>query len=342
MGFRRDSSATNHCPDSTGLRIKTIIGKMIWDFGLSCIFPPDKQSPDQTTEEGDHPNMENNRASAAGGWAALNNADPQSVHLSFRFSLIELDSLVFSYAEILSATCNFKEGRVLVRGALGCVFRGRVGFMRTAVAIKQLDKYNKESTKSFCRELMIASSLSNPNIAPLLGYCIDPEGGLFLVYKYISGGSLERHFYNRKKGKMSREALPWSARYKVAIGTGEAIRYLHNGTERCIVHRDIKPSNILLSSKKIPKLCDFGLASWTSAPSVPFLCKTVKGTFGQNPFCGEEQKQFEKCLIHSSNAIGEMPTKFYSQRKCEFHSHLALVMLGVPELEYYYDHLFCP
>lgn len=28
------------------------------------------------------------------------------------------------------------------------------------------------------------------------------------------------------------------------------------------------------------QLCDFGLATWTSAPSVPFLCKTVKGTFG--------------------------------------------------------------
>lgn len=28
------------------------------------------------------------------------------------------------------------------------------------------------------------------------------------------------------------------------------------------------------------QLCDFGLASWTPAPSVPFLCKTVKGTFG--------------------------------------------------------------
>lgn len=104
--------------------------------------------------------------------------------------------------------------------------------------------------------------------------------------------------------------LSWSIRYKVAIGIAEAIAYLHNGTERCIVHRDIKPSNILLSSKKTPKvdgnslmnfiglksnvmseiglididtvlqLCDFGLATWTSAPSIPFLCKTVKGTFG--------------------------------------------------------------
>lgn len=48
--------------------------------------------------------------------------------------------------------------------------------------------------------------------------------------------------------------LPWSARYKVALGIADAITYLHNGTEQCVVHRDIKPSNILLSSKKIPKV----------------------------------------------------------------------------------------
>lgn len=86
-------------------------------------------------------------------------------------------------------------GRVLGRGALSCVFRGRVGLLRTAVAIKQLDKEDKESAKAFCRELMIASSLHSPNIVPLVGFCIDPEEGLFLVYKYVSGGSLERHLH---------------------------------------------------------------------------------------------------------------------------------------------------
>lgn len=185
----------------------------------------------------------------------------------------------FSYAEILSATRNFSEGRVLGRGALSYVFRGRVGFWRTAVAIKRLDKEDKETPKAFCRELMIASSLQHPNIVPLLGFCIDPEEGLFLVYKYVSSGSLERHLHG-KKGVKGFASLSWSARYKVAVGIAEAIAYLHNGTEKCIVHRDIKPSNILLSSKKRPKLCDFGLATWTPAPSVPFLCKTVKGTFG--------------------------------------------------------------
>ncbi|GFP78833.1 proline-rich receptor-like protein kinase perk13 [Phtheirospermum japonicum] len=188
----------------------------------------------------------------------------------------------FSYSEIVSATRNFSKGGVLGRGALSCVFRGRVGFMRSSVAIKRLDKEDKESSKAFCRELMIASSLHNPHIVPLVGFCIDADEGLFLVYKYVSGGSLERflHGEGKKRGAKNGPSLAWSARYKVAVGIAEAIEYLHNGTERCVVHRDIKPSNILLSSKKTPKLCDFGLASWTPAPSIPFLCKTVKGTFG--------------------------------------------------------------
>lgn len=86
-------------------------------------------------------------------------------------------------------------GRVLGRGALSCVFRGKVGILRSAVAIKRLDKEDKESAKAFCRELMIASSLHNTNIVPLVGFCIDPEEGLFLVYKYVSGGSLEHHLH---------------------------------------------------------------------------------------------------------------------------------------------------
>ncbi|VVA94232.1 unnamed protein product [Arabis nemorensis] len=188
----------------------------------------------------------------------------------------------FSYSEIVTATRNFSKRRVLGRGACSYVFRGRIGIWRKAVAIKRLDKEDKETPKSFCRELMIASSLHSPNIVPLLGFCMHPEQGLFLVYKYVSGGSLEHYLHDKKKkmGKKTPLCMPWSTRYKIALGIAEAIAYLHNGTEQCVVHRDIKPSNILLSSNKKPKLCDFGLATWTAAPSVPFLCKTVKGTFG--------------------------------------------------------------
>ncbi|URE39503.1 proline-rich receptor-like protein kinase [Musa troglodytarum] len=82
----------------------------------------------------------------------------------------------------------------------------------------------------------------------------------------------------KKKGRG--KVLSWEVRYKVAMGIAHAVEYLHFGADRCVIHRDIKPSNILLTSNKAPMLCDFGLATWTHGPSVPFLCKSVKGTFG--------------------------------------------------------------
>ncbi|KAK8971317.1 putative LRR receptor-like serine/threonine-protein kinase [Platanthera guangdongensis] len=185
----------------------------------------------------------------------------------------------FSYSQIRSATRDFSigkqgssipkncssgdalmntktvsagAGRELGRGALSRVYKGRMGrgLRRPAVAVKRVDGPERESAKAFCRELLIASSLCSPHVVPLLGYCIEKEG-LFLVYKYISGGSLDRHLHQKEKG---RKALPWAVRYKVAVGTAQAVEYLHYSAAKCIVHRDVKPSNILLSAKRNPMI----------------------------------------------------------------------------------------
>lgn len=330
------SLATRHYRGNDDLKIKNMLKNMVWELGLACVLPERRRHTSGKNQRTDSHGKysEHNKAwllAEAGGCSAeLTNAEPQTVHSSFRFSFcsqVELESLNvssatnatvllvnldtglsetrsqelewrrieslekiisplaitlirFSYSQIVSATRNFSKGRVLGRGANSCVFRGRVGFLRTSIAVKRLDKEDKESSKAFCRELMIASSLQSPNIVPLVGFCIDQEEGLFLVYKFVSGGSLEHHLHEKKKGVKVYSSLSWPVRYKIAMGVAEAVEYLHNGTERCVVHRDIKPSNILLSSRKSPKLCDFGLATWTPAPSIPFLCKTVKGTFG--------------------------------------------------------------
>ncbi|KAG9140886.1 hypothetical protein Leryth_010423 [Lithospermum erythrorhizon] len=327
--FSSNSTISNH---TQNLKIKSLLYKMIWDLGFSCFVPPSQSSSNQHGDENgsENKNLEHNKAWLLAESGGVCDAEPHTVHSSFRFSFcsqVEIESMSvdkcssatvlmvnldngliesrsnelkwkrieslersispvahslirFSYPEIATATRNFSKGRVLGRGALSYVFRGRVGLFRSSVAIKKLDKDDKESSKAFCRELMIASSLHNPYIVPLIGFCIDPEEGLFLIYKYVSGGSLEKYLHEKKLGVKGRPALSWSVRYKVAVGIAESIGYLHNGIDRCVVHRDIKPSNILLSSKKVPKLCDFGLASWTPAPSMPFICKTVKGTFG--------------------------------------------------------------
>lgn len=101
---------------------------------------------------------------------------------------------------------------------------------------------------------MIAGSLKkNPNshVVPILGFSIDKEG-LFLVYKYVAGGSLDLRLHPGSGN--DDDQLSWIVRFKVALGTGRAVEYLHTGSDRCVIHRDIKPSNILLSSKNNPKV----------------------------------------------------------------------------------------
>ena len=80
----------------------------------------------------------------------------------------------------------------------------------------------------------------------------------FLIWGFVFFGEIglisDTPFAEKKRGVKGYLSLPWSVRYKVAVGVAESVAYLHSGTDRCVVHRDIKPSNILLSSKKIPKV----------------------------------------------------------------------------------------
>ncbi|KAM7280502.1 hypothetical protein ACFE04_007636 [Oxalis oulophora] len=274
------SEDNNYTDDYNDLKLKTHLKNMILKLGFTCFRPIIDENQTKNT------NLEHNKAwllAESGGCTTDGNNEPQSVHSSFRFNLcsqVELESMNmssstkatvlmvnldngfneskaqelkwrriqslersispvanslvrFSYGEILSSTRNFSKGRVLGRGALSFVFRGRVGLLKSTVAIKRLDKDDKESSKAFCRELMIASSLEHRNIVPLIGFCIDSEEGLFLVYNDLT----ENPSADKKRGAKNSPRLPWS-------------------------------------------LCDFGLATWIAAPSVPFLCKTVKGTFG--------------------------------------------------------------
>ncbi|KAL7101635.1 hypothetical protein ACP275_08G066000 [Erythranthe tilingii] len=233
MGFSRNSRCTaaidaadhelcdenSDFDDHEAIKFKSLLHKMIWDFGLGCVIPPRRRRLRSSSAAAE--NEEEEKDVGGGGnkaWLLAESGgcgaeEPHSVHSSFRFSFcsqVEVESMAvnnscsatvlmvnldngfltdfkskelkwrrieslersisplahslirFSYSEILSATRNFSKGRVLGRGALSCVFRGRVGFLRTSVAIKRLEKEDKESSKAFCRELMIATSLRNP------------------------------------------------------------------------------------------------------------------------------------------------------------------------------------
>lgn len=149
----------------------------------------------------------------------------------------------------------------------GCLEDGEV------VAIKKLTRGTTEAqTYNFLSEVGIIVHLDHPNIAKLIGFCTD--GGMHIVLQFSPLGSLSSHLHEREEG------LVWSVRYRIAVGTGQALEYLHYRCPRRIIHRDIKAANILLSASFEPQICDFGLAKWLPSQWTHHNLPSYEGTFG--------------------------------------------------------------
>lgn len=95
----------DHYCDYNKLKFRTFLRKMFWEFGLACVANPSRRrrSSERSSAYGKKTNLEHNKAwllaESGGCGAELTNADPQSVHSSFRFSFcsqVELESLNMS------------------------------------------------------------------------------------------------------------------------------------------------------------------------------------------------------------------------------------------------------
>uniref|UniRef100_A0A8R7VBW8 non-specific serine/threonine protein kinase n=1 Tax=Triticum urartu TaxID=4572 RepID=A0A8R7VBW8_TRIUA len=165
----------------------------------------------------------------------------------------------YTYRELVAATSNFAEEKKLGRCGFGGVYGGHLTLKHAAdsraVAVKMLSaESSAQGRREFEAEVRIISRLKHRNdLVQLLGWC-DSRKGLLLVYELVMEGSLDRYLYNNDR------CLTWPQRYKIILGLGSALRYLHREWEQCIVHGDIKPSNIMLDSSLNTKLGDFGLA----------------------------------------------------------------------------------
>ena len=57
-----------------------------------------------------------------------------------------------------------------------------------------------------------------------------------------------------------KESFSFATRLRIALGSAKGILYLHTEANPPIFHRDIKATNILLDSRLIAKVADFGLS----------------------------------------------------------------------------------
>ena len=108
---------------------------------------------------------------------------------------------------------------------------------------------NPELIRRFRIERQILAGLDHPNIASMLDGGITLKGTPYLVMEYVNGVRIDE--YCRTNSLSIRE------RVELFRTVCSAVQYAHRNL---VVHRDIKPTNILVTSKGVPKLLDFGIA----------------------------------------------------------------------------------
>lgn len=101
----------------------------------------------------------------------------------------------------------------------------------------------------FRAEIRILAELDHPHIARLLDAGETPEGLAYLVMELVDGPRIDVFADQR--------FLDLRARLELFQSVLDGVRYAH---AHGVIHRDFKPSNILVTSKGVPKLVDFGIA----------------------------------------------------------------------------------
>ncbi|KAK8262785.1 hypothetical protein V6Z12_D13G282600 [Gossypium hirsutum] len=194
-------------------------------------------------------------------------------------SSIKIDGVKsFTYTELATATNNFNSSTQVGQGGYGKVYRGTLAD-GMVVAIKRAQEGSLQGEREFLTEIQLLSRLHHRNLVSLIGYC-DEEGEQMLVYEFMPNGTLRDHLSAKSK-----EPPNFAMRLKIALGSAKGILYLHTEADPPIFHRDIKASNILLDSRFIAKVADFGLSRLAPVPdmegAVPAHVSTVvKGTPG--------------------------------------------------------------
>lgn len=233
------------------------------------------ETPDPQRIIADHPELEADLSSFFAGYERLHRcvvAEPaQAPHRGSNASIERFSDrpdCLATQAQ-LRRFGDFELLNEIARGGMGVVYQARQVSLNRIVAIKMILAgafASEEEVKRFLYEAEAAAQLNHPSIVPI--YEIGQHDGQhYFSMGYIEGTSLAKRLLGGP--------LPPAEAARLVQQVAEAVEYAHS---RHVIHRDLKPANILIDSRGVPCVSDFGLAKRLEADSALTGTGQILGT----------------------------------------------------------------
>jgi serine/threonine-protein kinase len=156
---------------------------------------------------------------------------------------------------------------VLAQGGMANVWlarlQGKHGFEKLVAAKTILPHFATDKTfrQMFLDEATIASRIEHPNVVQILDLG-EYQGNLYIVMELVDGDPLDRLHRTCVRKDMT---FPLPIGLKILSDACAGLHAAHelrgtDGTPQNVVHRDVSPQNILVTTRGISKVIDFGIA----------------------------------------------------------------------------------
>ncbi|MFM9963809.1 MAG: serine/threonine-protein kinase [Planctomycetaceae bacterium] len=144
---------------------------------------------------------------------------------------------------------RYRVERRLGEGGFGAVYLAMDDELNRRVAIKVPKRLSTSQLTEYREEAQKLAKLEHPGVVPIHDIGHTDQFPVFLVTKYIEGGTLSDWVQRARPDFLT-----------VARLIADVAEALHATHLKGIFHRDIKPANILVDTNGNPFLADFGLA----------------------------------------------------------------------------------
>lgn len=174
---------------------------------------------------------------------------------------VEEGARALTHLRALAGHETYPDEGLLGRGGMGVVRLSTQQSLNRKVAVKSLrpDRSGEAEVEALVAEAWRTGRLEHPNILPVYGLRLLPDGQPELVMKRIEGRSWSEAL--RTSPVFVGELLQRDALARHLLVLGQVCHALHFAHARGVVHRDVKPDNVMLGAFGEVYLVDWGIAT---------------------------------------------------------------------------------